>query len=45
MPSDADPAMDSKKKAEYKKITAKISIKKLNIEDPREEWAVTAKRK
>lgn len=45
MPSDADPVMNSKKKAEYKKITAKISIKKLNIEDPREEWAVTAKRK
>ena len=43
-PSDVDPKMDLKKNAEYDKITAKINIKKLEIDDAREEWAVTTKR-
>jgi len=43
-PSDVDPEMDKKKKAEYEKITAKFNIKKLDMVDPDEMWAVTSKR-
>jgi len=43
-PSDIDSDMDTRKKAEYEKIMAKINIKKLDIVDPKEEWAVTSKR-
>jgi len=45
VPSDADPEMDQRKKAEYDKIMAKINVKQLKIEDPRAEWAVTTLRK
>ncbi len=44
-PSDVDPEMDDKKKAEYEKLLARLDIKQLSIEDPRAEWAVTALRK
>jgi len=43
-PSDADPEMDSSKKAEHEKLLAKLDTKQLFIEDPRAEWAVTTLR-
>jgi len=44
-PSDADPEMDSGKKAEHEKLLAKFDMKQLSIKDPRAKWAVTALRK
>jgi dCMP deaminase len=45
-PSDADPGMDSQKKAEYEKITARLDTKRLSsFADARAEWAVSALRK
>jgi dCMP deaminase len=44
-PSDVDPEMDSQKKAEYQKLTARFDTKQLCIADPRAEWAVSALRK
>lgn len=43
-PSDVDPEMDQRKKAEYEKILAKTDMKQVDIEDPRAEWAVTTLR-
>jgi hypothetical protein len=37
--------MDKLKKAEYEKITAQMTMKKLDYTDPRAEWAVTTLRK
>lgn len=45
VPTDVDPVMDRKKKAEYAKITTRTDIRQLSIEDPRAEWAVTSLRK
>jgi dCMP deaminase len=45
IPSDPDPVMDKLKKAEYEKITAQMTMKKLDYIDPRAEWAVTTLRK
>jgi len=44
IPTDVDPEMDQQKKAEYEKITTRMTIKKLAIEDPRATWAVTTLR-
>lgn len=45
IPSNTNPAMDAAMKAEYEKILAKVSVKKLgDFVDPVEEWAVTSKR-
>ena len=44
-PSDVDPKMDSQKKAEYKKVTARLDTRQICIADPRAEWAVSALRK
>ena len=44
VPTDADPQMDRKKKAEYEKITARTGIRQLSLEDPRAAWAVTSLR-
>jgi len=44
VPTDADPAMDRDKKAEYEKIMGRIKVKQLQIVDPRAEWAVTTLR-
>lgn len=44
-PSDADPDMNDRKRAEYEKITAQLDTRRLCIEDPRAEWAVRAMRK
>ncbi len=44
-PSDADPQMDSLKKAEHEKLLARLDTKQLSIEDPRAEWAITTLRK
>ncbi len=44
-PSDADPQMDSQKKAEREKLIARLDIKHLSLEDLRSERAVTALRK
>jgi dCMP deaminase len=44
-PSDVDPEMDSRKKAEYEKITSRFDVKRLQLTDPRAEWAVTTLRK
>lgn len=44
-PSDVDPVMDGQKKGEYEKITARLDIKPLSIDDPRKEWAVSSLRK
>ncbi len=44
VPTDVDPSMDQLKKAEYVKITARMTIKKLELNDPRAEWAVTTLR-
>ncbi len=41
-PSDEDSNMQERKKSEYDKIIAKINIKKMSIDDPRKEWAVTS---
>jgi hypothetical protein len=43
-PSDVDPEMDEKKKAEYAKMEAKLSVKRLTLDDPDAAWAVTALR-
>lgn len=43
-PSDTDPDMDANKKAEYDKIMAKINIKKLNLHDPFQSWAIRSQR-
>ena len=45
IPYDPDPVMDKLKKAEYEKITAQMTMKKLDYTDPRAEWAVTTLRK
>jgi dCMP deaminase len=44
-PSDVDPEMDSQKKAEYEKITARLNTKQVSVADARAEWAVSALRK
>ncbi len=44
-PSDVDPEMDEKKKAEYAKMEAKLSVKRLKLQDPDAQWAVSALRK
>ena len=44
-PSDADPQMDSNKKAEHDKLLARLDTKQLSMKDPRAEWAVTTLRK
>jgi dCMP deaminase len=44
-PSDVDPEMDSQKKAEYQKVTARLDTRQHCIADPRAEWAVSALRK
>ena len=44
-PSDADPQMGEKKKAEYEKLLARLDTKYLPIKDARAKWAVTALRK
>lgn len=43
-PTDVDPDMDDRKKAEHKKLTALLDTKQLHIKDPRAEWAVTTLR-
>lgn len=43
-PSDVDPEMDQKKKAEYAKMEAKLSVKRLTLHDPDKQWAVSALR-
>lgn len=45
VPTDADPEMARKKRAEYEKITANMNVRQVNVEDPRAEWAVTTLRK
>jgi dCMP deaminase len=44
-PSDADPQMDSEKKAEHDKILACFTSEQLAMQDKRKEWAVTKLRK
>ncbi|PLX98527.1 MAG: CMP deaminase [Desulfuromonas sp.] len=44
VPSDADPVMDQHKKREYDKILSNISVTRIDLEDPRAEWAVTTLR-
>jgi dCMP deaminase len=44
-PSDADPQMDSSKKAEHDKLLGRLDTKQLSMKDPRAEWAVTTLRK
>lgn len=45
VPSNTDPAMDTAMKAEYQKILAKVSVKRLHdFDDPVPEWAVTSRR-
>jgi dCMP deaminase len=44
-PTDVDPAMDEKKKAEYSKMETKLPIKRLKFDDPDAQWAVTSLRK
>jgi len=44
-PSDVDPEMDSQKKAEYERLLARLDTKRLYVDDPRAQWAVTALRK
>lgn len=44
-PSDVDPDMNDRKKAEYENITAQLDTRRLPIEDPRREWAVRVMRK
>jgi len=38
-PSDSNSDMDAMKKAEHKKIMAKLNIKQLDMRDPKKEWA------
>jgi len=43
-PSDADPEMDGRKKAEYSKMEARTKVKQLTMEDPDAKWAVSTLR-
>ena len=44
VPTDVDPEMDKLKKAEYDKIMARMTVKRMDMEDPRADWAVTTRR-
>jgi dCMP deaminase len=44
VPTDSDPAMQASKRAEYQKITSRVQMLRLDLVDPRAEWAVTALR-
>ncbi len=45
VPTDADPVMDTAKKAEYEKILAKLNVEHLtSFSDPVSRWAVTSLR-
>jgi dCMP deaminase len=44
-PSDPDPHMDAKKKAEFERIYARLDVRRVDLLDERQEWAVTALRR
>ncbi len=43
-PSDTDPRMDGRKKAEFRRMSARFDTRQLAMADPRAEWAVSALR-
>lgn len=45
IPSHPDPELDQKVRDEYAKLEARLHLKRLNIPDPKDIWAVTALRK
>ena len=44
-PSDVDPEMGIRKRAEYDKLTSRLDVRQIQMADPRAEWAVTTLRK